>query len=436
MGRPWLNILTLAIAGLVVSCSGAQTPVGSSQDVSEVHNPPDILDLADLQEYVLAYCWRSLTGGTPGGTHTNIIVSRGNGDSPNIITSPRPSRFSAVNLGCFGLEESLFRGGHPLAWRPGHAQLTMALGPADLPDSFYFVDIDAQGGLVVHRPGQIIEGIRDYLDGPYYELEWSPDGDWLATRGLGVDVPGLEDVWLYNPDTNQIKQVTDLSKSHDPVKRLGWAASGKYLAMSYSLSLAGVGITRLDDMSYISVSNETQAALRNWSQKWSDPTFRFQAQLDGSSRPVWIDQDQRVVFTAPATDGRVTLFVVNADGSDLRELLIGLPGLVNLPTLSADGSKLAFVRFPEWAEVPDRAEIAVVDLKTMDLASLILIPAPPNGDMLYISGLDWTPDGKYLAFSSDHGGQSDVYVISADGQAWVNLTEDLDGDAVNPIWHP
>ena len=51
-------------------------------------------------------------------------------------------------------------------------------------------------------------------------------------------------------------------------------------------------------------------------------------------------------------------------------------------------------------------------------------------------GYQWSPDGKYLAFSSNHAGQSDIYVISADGQAWTNLTDKSDGDAVSPIWKP
>ena len=65
-----------------------------------------------------------------------------------------------------------------------------------------------------------------------------------------------------------------------------------------------------------------------------------------------------------------------------------------------------------------------------------VLPEPDKGSRLYISGLSWAPDGQSLIFSSNHEGQSNIYLISLDGQAWTNLTKDMDGDAVWPIWRP
>lgn len=39
----------------------------------------------------------------------------------------------------------------------------------------------------------------------------------------------------------------------------------------------------------------------------------------------------------------------------------------------------------------------------------------------------WSPDGTRIAFSSDRGGQSDLYVMAADGTGVHNLTENPGG---------
>ncbi len=47
----------------------------------------------------------------------------------------------------------------------------------------------------------------------------------------------------------------------------------------------------------------------------------------------------------------------------------------------------------------------------------------------------WSPDGKSLAYSSEHGGQSDIFVAGTDGSNPVRLTEDLADDWA-PSWSP
>ncbi len=77
----------------------------------------------------------------------------------------------------------------------------------------------------------------------------------------------------------------------------------------------------------------------------------------------------------------------------------------------------------------------IFDLGTREVSSLIELESS-SGDVLYISGMSWTPDGKYLAFSSNHDGRSDIYVVTRDGRSWVNFTEEMEGDFANPVWKP
>ncbi len=47
----------------------------------------------------------------------------------------------------------------------------------------------------------------------------------------------------------------------------------------------------------------------------------------------------------------------------------------------------------------------------------------------------WSPDGRKLAFVSDRDGNSEVYVMNADGSGQRNLTRNAAFDA-DPSWSP
>jgi Tol biopolymer transport system component len=258
-----------------------------------------------------------------------------------------------------------------------------------------------------------------------------------VAKGNDANINRFQDVWIYNPERDVAKRLTDYTRNSAIYEQVGWSSSGRHVAITYGPGLAGIEITNINSLSTVEVSNRQNPALNAWPLLGAaaDIPPSFSRYPYKSSKPIWTEGDQRVLFMAPTSPQRTALFQVNADGSDLQELLPELQGLVGLPTLSKDRHKLAFVRYPGW-QSRERAEIALVDLTTKQLTSLAVLPAPNNGHDLYISGLDWSPDGKYLAFSSNHEGHSSIYIISADGQAWVKLTQDTNSDSVNPIWRP
>ena len=45
----------------------------------------------------------------------------------------------------------------------------------------------------------------------------------------------------------------------------------------------------------------------------------------------------------------------------------------------------------------------------------------------------WSPDGRRIAFVSDHGGNDEVYVVNADGSGLRNLTRNPARDG-HPVW--
>jgi WD40 repeat protein len=437
MNQFFTKASTWLIIGLVTAgCIGGQDNRISAVAVPGVRTPNRGLDRADLQSYTLAYCWRLPQKGAFGDQRTDVIVSQGDGNRPVTITYPIQGTQSVVSLGCFGRGNSFRTGGYGLAWRPMHSQLTMVSAASGPPgDHFFFVDV--QDTHIAELPLSTRWGHGKYFFHPN-GLTWSSSGERLATLAEDADSFPWQNIWTYDPNMNTGMRVTDVRQVPTYVENAVWSSSGDLLAINYGVERSGVGIFRESDSSLIEVSNRNQALLVAWPHRLGQifgPQEIFQSYLASSSKPAWTAEDQQIIFIAPTSAQRTALFAVNADGTNLQELLPELQGLVGLPVLAPDGNRLAFVRYPGW-EARDRAEIAVVDMNTKKLTSLAVLPAPTNGDELYISGLDWTPDGKYVAFSSNHEGESNIYVISTDGKAWADLTDKLAGDAVSPIWKP
>jgi len=46
---------------------------------------------------------------------------------------------------------------------------------------------------------------------------------------------------------------------------------------------------------------------------------------------------------------------------------------------------------------------------------------------------DWSPDGEWVVFSSNRGGNFDLYIMKPDGSELARLTTDPDKDS-DPSW--
>jgi TolB protein len=118
-------------------------------------------------------------------------------------------------------------------------------------------------------------------------------------------------------------------------------------------------------------------------------------------------------------------------GGSGRGWLIALVGVVLLAAASRDGGLPA-----------GRIVYAALEADTFDLYVLDLSGGPdPSGEsvrLLYASPGDdiepeWSPDGTRIVFSSNQDGDSDVYLINADGSNPRNLTDNFVTDA-GPIF--
>ncbi len=431
-----LVYIALAAQLLLVSCS-MMIPINDvKSDISEAQTPVLTIERANLQGNMIAYCWIATERDAFGGARTDVVIENGAGDYSTIVTYPTEPPTSPISVGCYGGDQIIRIGGRGLEWRPNHNQLMM-LGTASAPrgDNFYSVKIDEiPMDVLTASP---IWDHEQFFDDPA-SISWSPTGEWLATDGTDADGSFGANIWLYNPDTNEGRQLTDINSLSPYMSNPVWSPNEEYVGFTYGPEPSGIGIIRLSDDKQTDITNHTQNVIAPWRFElgaFITEAVLLQYFLQDNAEPQWLNDGKHIIFVAPTSRNRVTLFEMEVDGQQIKDILPDLPGLSTLPKLSPDERKLAFVRYNGWNE-RDRAEIAIYEMGSGEVRSLVVLPAPANGDELYISGMDWTPDGKYLAFSSNHNGESDIYVITTDGQAWINLTEERQGDALNPVWRP
>ncbi len=184
--------------------------------------------------------------------------------------------------------------------------------------------------------------------------------------------------------------------------------------------------------------------------------------------PAWSPDGEWIAFASVRDSAFWELYVMRADGSDLRRLTWWEDASDLWPTWSPDGTRLAFAskRDGNW-------EIYAIDRGGSNLIRLTAHPADdtnpawsPDGSRvafestregytdIYVMpvaagravnvsnvpwatdlGPTWSPDGGRIAFYSDRDGEWDIYVMTSDGSEVIKLTGDNSNDQV-PAWRP
>ena len=132
--------------------------------------------------------------------------------------------------------------------------------------------------------------------------------------------------------------------------------------------------------------------------------------------PTWSPDGLMIVFASSRAGGR-QLFVMNADGTDIRQVT-NLNDMGGRSSFSPDGTKLTFYRGPAGDH-----NIYIINVDGTGLVQLT-----NGGDNL---GPSWSPDGKWIAFTSFRDGNNEIYIIHPDGTGLTRLTNTSISD-----WQP
>jgi TolB protein len=211
------------------------------------------------------------------------------------------------------------------------------------------------------------------------------------------DPDGACDLFTIEPDGTSIRALTDTASTCEtgPADPPG----GSIVAVSLDL----------DDIALIDLATSTLRRLTD------DPTT-----FDGS--PAWSPDASQITFFRGPPLGPSHLYVMDANGTDLRQLTQG-SGSDRNAAWSADGTRIAFARSGnEGYEV----HVADADGSNVTAVTSVAAESAPSPS--------WSPDGSQIALDVNGA----IYVVSVDGTGLRRLSPGLPKGVLDqsPSWSP
>ena len=150
---------------------------------------------------------------------------------------------------------------------------------------------------------------------------------------------------------------------------------------------------------------------------------------DGACQPSWSPDGLQLVFITPCDGNQesypgAALFTINADGSNLTPLPSVFGGDFD-PAWSPDGKKIAFT------SMRDNGRTGIYMINLADQSVEVISPKYGRDRQPY-----WSADGSEIIFVSDREGNSQIWVMSADGSNQRRFSETPDRINMHPGWSP
>jgi predicted Ser/Thr protein kinase len=262
------------------------------------------------------------------------------------------------------------------------------------------VPFDAAKGELKGQPIPVVADVVQELTG-YFSMDNSAAGQFaVSDSGLLVYAPG--------------KMVPPFQDSLVWVDRKGETQPAiSYTAPFHSPRLSPDG-TRI---AYTTLGTE----MRVWIYDLERGT-PFRLTSEGTSGYVtWDPKGERLIFNWWRS-GHFNLYWQPADGSLPAEQLTARESLPQIPgAMSRDGTTLAFADYTPETDY----DVVLLDVPTRRVTSLLNSRASETGPA-------FSPDGRWLAYSSNETGRSEVYVIPVSGPGGKTQISRQGGSAV--LW--
>ena len=337
----------------------------------------------------------------------------------------------------------------PTIWRIGalggqpHRIVAGASFPAASPDGRSLAYITADNDLLVRTlDGSSTRTLAKAILGGIPGPRWSPDGRSLSFVTAGLLAPA--NLLVVDLATARTRQVTAFTRSGEGIQSHAWLQDNVHVAIAYiaapPLFQTDLGILDVRDGSIsrqtfnfahrfedLSVSPDGQRLTATASQMvrelWKvpmgpDPDANGRAAtrlLDSASDPMWtfVSRDGRtLLFNSPLTGSR-NLWTMPLDRSvPPRQITATAGSAVTHSSLSPEGLRVAFA-----SSVTGNSDIWIQNVDGSD-------PRQLTNDLAADSWPVWSPDGRWIAFSSIRDGRRETWRVPSNGGAAEKI---LDG---------
>ena len=236
---------------------------------------------------------------------------------------------------------------------------------------------------------------------------WSPDGTKIAVSVFPMG-EGDRTIWVMNADGSDAVLVAAAWNVSVP----SWSPDGTTIA--YSASTEG-----RTEIHLVGADGSKDRVLHAENAEGTFAVFSAKFSPDGTE----------ILFDR-GTDSRYDIFVMDADGTNVRQLTT--TGTDYDPHWSPDGTQITFTR-EEIVEVQGErratSDIFVMNADGTDVRRLT--DGDARSTFLYSH---WSPDGTKIAYLAGvTGGPGSLVVMDADGSNPITLVE---GDVLGVSWRP